>query len=279
MLVDHHKGVGESDVFETHVTSDVTLVVSIRGQHRIDVVSQGRWRSAVYQPGASGLTPSRDTTRMRWNCRPYSGAFETAHLYLPIKLIEETAEEYRRAGVKVADAQLSSLIFQDPVIAPCAMALLRAIDGHAPDLYAEHAARWLASHLLLNHARWWDPSSDRRSADIITDRRLERVIDFMCAHIAEPLTMARLAKEAGISVHHFARRFREQTGLTPSAYLLTLRIEAAKRLLGTTDLPVAEIGASCGYSNPAAFGAMFLRHVGVTPRLFRESNAALLRNR
>lgn len=87
--------------------------------------------------------------------------------------------------------------------------------------------------------------------------------------------MDALAREAGISVHHFGRRFREQTGLTPFGFLLILRMKAAERHLLHSGLSVAEIAHACGYARPAAFAAAFLRYSGSTPTTFRAKSSTL----
>ena len=91
----------------------------------------------------------------------------------------------------------------------------------------------------------------------------------MSGHLERPLTLAELAGEAAISVHHFGRRFRERTGMGPSAFLATLRIDRACLLLRTTDLFVADIALRCGYPRASAFSTAFLRHSGHMPRLYR----------
>ncbi len=165
------------------------------------------------------------------------------------------------------------------MIASAAAAALDAMTSQAPDLYAEQLVRWLAAHLLGNHSSWWKASEDRRQAAVITDRRLARVIEYMSAYLAEPLTMDMLAREAGISVHHFGRRFREQTGATPFGYLVGLRMRAAERHLRSSALAVSEIARACGYAHPAAFAAAFLRHTGASPTEYRARSQASSRNR
>ncbi|GAB6841066.1 AraC family transcriptional regulator [Methylorubrum rhodinum] len=268
LLLDHHEGRGHSEVFETHPTPDLTLVVATRGEHRIAVAKRGLWRTAVYQPGAMGLTPPYETTRMRWSTAGERAPFRSIHLYLPHDLITDVAQEYRRLGAPSATPPLSSLVFRDPVVAACAVSLLRALETGSVDLYAEQTGQWLAAHLLSRHAGWWS-GDEGREPGLITDRRLARVLDFMTAHLGEPLTLGRLAREAGISVHHFGRRFRERMGATPHAYLTAVRMDAARRLLRTSDLPVSEVALTCGYTRPAAFAAAFQRHVGVAPSTYR----------
>ncbi|WP_187274870.1 MULTISPECIES: AraC family transcriptional regulator [unclassified Methylobacterium] len=270
LLLDQHEGRGRSDVFETHATSDLTLVVALHGEHRIAVSKGGAWRTALYQQGSMGLTPPNETTRMRWSTPGERRPFRSVNLYLPHAVIADLADEYRRAGVPSTERPLSSLVFRDPAIAACATTLLQALDAEAPDLYAEQTGRWLAAHLLSRHAGCWLDADETRDPGIIGDRRLARVVDYMTAHLDQAMSLDRLAREAGISVHHFGRRFRERTGSTPFAYLTAMRMDAARCLLRTTDLPVADVAVACGYARPAAFAAAFVRHAGATPSAYRD---------
>jgi len=103
----------------------------------------------------------------------------------------------------------------------------------------------------------------------MSDRRLAAVTAFMSAELGQPLTLRDLAREAGMSVHHFGRGFRAKTGLGPAAYLTTLRLEKARDLLRMTDLSVAEIALFAGYTRTTAFATAFRRHNGCTPRDYR----------
>jgi AraC family transcriptional regulator len=264
VLLDHCEGAGTSDPFETHPTADLTLVVGSSGRHRIDALTGGRWRAAVYQPGCAGLTPPGETARLRWETPGPREAFRTVHLYLPWSLVESVADGYRRIG-QTAAPRLSVLAFRDELIAVQARALLSAMRAGGPDLYAAGAAMWIVTHLLSRQAPWDHLRDDARLAAAITDRRLSRVIEFMSCHLDRPLTLHELAREAGISVHHFGRRVRERTGMGPAAYLTVLRMEHARLLLRTTDLQVGEVAFRCGYARPSAFSTAFLRHVGLTP--------------
>lgn len=72
-----------------------------------------------------------------------------------------------------------------------------------------------------------------------------------------------LAAKLGASYRNFRRLFQEATGLAPHQYLLNLRLNHAKRLLGT--LPVAEVAAKVGFEDPLYFSRLFKRKVGVAP--------------
>jgi AraC family transcriptional regulator len=269
LLVDHHEGGGVSPVFETLPTSDVRLVVATRGRNLIQVFKGGRWHSALYDVGNAGIIGPLETTRMHWQTLAPDDRFENAHLYLPAALVSDVAEEFRRAGSRHVDQPLTTLVFQDPTMSGIAATLLAGLQQSAPSLYADQASRFIVTHLLARHARWWDIDSDHRAAAVLSDRQIARVLEYMSARFAEDLTLAELAAEACISVNHFVRRFRERTGVTPFAYLTRLRVEAAQRMLLTSDIAIAEIAALCGYSNAGAFSTAFQRQVGSSPSSYR----------
>ena len=271
LLLDQHRGLGRADVFETHPTADVTLVVATRGRSMIQVFKQGRWHSALYEVGNAGLTRPGETTRMSWQALDADDRFETAHLYVSSVVIGEVAEEYRRAGTRRADQPLSALVFRDATIATLTRAILGAMHDAAPSIDAEQMTGFLAAHMLARHAGWWEPESDHRLPAVLGDRQLARVLDYMSTHFGEDLTLAGLAREACISVHHFVRRFRERMGVTPFAYLTAIRMEAARRMLKTSDITVAEVGRLCGYGSAGSFSSAFHRQVGTTPRSYRST--------
>lgn len=105
----------------------------------------------------------------------------------------------------------------------------------------------------------------------IVDRRLRRAIEFMHDNCGRELSLNEIADAAYLSPFHFTRLFKKLTGTTPHAYLATLRIEWARRLLAETDLPLAEVGARVGYESQSHFTKIFREATGLTPRAFREA--------
>lgn len=265
VLLDHVHGEGGSERFETAATSDVTVVVATQGEHLVEVFKNGRWRQAIYQTGAAGMTPGGETTRMRWSARECSPSFRSAHLYLPQALLLEAADHFSRVGQVAEQQPLSSLVFNDSAIARAVDALLKGMAAGAQDIYAQQVAISLVSHLVSNHSRWRD-GGDVREIGVISDARLARTVAFMSSHLSEPLSIDRLASEAAMSKFNFARAFRQKTGSTPHAFLLDLRLTLARRLLATTDLPILEISDTCGYPNSTHFATSFKRRYGVSPR-------------
>ena len=269
VLVDHHRVDPGYEPFETRPTPDQTIVVMTRGEQEIGSFGAGTWRHAVYRPGTVGMTPGGDTDRLRRRRRRGPAPFEKANLYVPQGFLHEAAEHYRRVGRRFRDEPLTALAFHDPLIAQTVLALLRGMAAGAPDLYAQTAMQWLSTHLLSAHSSWLEVREDRRDPGVISDGRLARVVEYMSARFAEPLALGDLAAEAGVSKFHFARLFRESTGTTPHAFLVQLRMEAARRMLASTDLGVAEVAASCGFARAAHFGTAFTKRFGASPTAFR----------
>ncbi|MFD8588705.1 GlxA family transcriptional regulator [Streptomyces sp. NPDC059637] len=78
-----------------------------------------------------------------------------------------------------------------------------------------------------------------------------------------------LAREFHVSTRTMLRRFGEETGRTPLAYLQTARVRRAEHLLETTDRTVADIAADVGYRDSGAFTGIFVRHTGRRPGEYR----------
>lgn len=272
LLLEHHR-IEATVEHETTPTPDQTIIVLTRGQMELAARHEGHWYTAEYQVGSAGLTPGGVASHIRLDARGPSRSLELANLYIPPRFFAESAERYRAAGQPFRDEPLCSLGFHDPTIAHAVFALLQAMAAGMPDLYAETVAQWLATHLLSTHTTWRAPAAPERSPGVISDQRLARVVEYMTLHFAEPLNLERLAREAGISKFHFAHLFRERTGMTPHRYLVQLRMDAARRMLTSTELTVSEIAAACGYDSPAHFGAAFQSRYKQTPGSFRRQHS------
>lgn len=85
----------------------------------------------------------------------------------------------------------------------------------------------------------------------------------------DEITMEETASHLGISAAHFARTFKKDTGMTPNAYLLKLRIEHAAKLLRSTHYTIQHICSEVGIPDANYFVKCFRRHYGMTPSAYR----------
>jgi transcriptional regulator of acetoin/glycerol metabolism len=97
---------------------------------------------------------------------------------------------------------------------------------------------------------------------------IRRVREYVDARLGGSTDLATLAGVAGVSIHHFARGFKQSTGVTPHHYLTQKRVERAQNLLAHTDLSLSEI-AFVGFSDQSHLARHFRQMLGVTPGQFR----------
>lgn len=119
----------------------------------------------------------------------------------------------------------------------------------------------ILTELLLCNAQKETLSSTKPS--------LSNTISYINEHFAKPISLEALAAQASLSPYYFTRVFTRQTGMTPHQYLIATRIAAAKFLLKTTELPVKEIGFSCGFSSESSFCTTFRKWEHMTPSEYR----------
>jgi AraC family transcriptional regulator len=95
-------------------------------------------------------------------------------------------------------------------------------------------------------------------------------VEYIEEHLDAELTLDHLAGVAHLSPYHFARLFKNSTGLPPHQYVIARRVERAKDLLrGKDRFPLVDIAAEVGFSSQSHFTRHFKRLVGVTPKHFR----------
>jgi transcriptional regulator GlxA family with amidase domain len=107
-----------------------------------------------------------------------------------------------------------------------------------------------------------------------TGDRFGELHAWIAENLSADLSLGALAARAGMSERSFVRHYRSQTGVTPARSIEQLRLEAARRLLGDTALPVKRIAARCGFGSEETMRRGFLRAVGVTPQAYRERFAS-----
>jgi AraC family transcriptional regulator len=101
-------------------------------------------------------------------------------------------------------------------------------------------------------------------------RKLRLAAEYIDQNLRNRLTLAEIAAEVGLNPHYFARVFKKATGHSPHQYILEKRIELAKDLLKTTELPLVEIALQVGIATQSHFTTVFHRLTDMTPREFRE---------
>lgn len=112
------------------------------------------------------------------------------------------------------------------------------------------------------------------SAHLVAQQAEDPAIDETLAHILKnlgaPLTVTELAARAKMSERTFARRFKDETGMTPARYVEAARVEAARVALETTDTGIELVAARGGFQNGERMRRAFHRHLGVSATDYRD---------
>ena len=113
-----------------------------------------------------------------------------------------------------------------------------------------------------------------RSTNRVGHRKIAKAIEHIRAldpgHNPASISLEELAGIAGLSKYHFLRQFNSVVGMTPGAYLRTLRLCHAARKLRTTDMPILDVALSVGFADHPSFSRAFARHMGMTPSEYQK---------
>lgn len=128
-----------------------------------------------------------------------------------------------------------------------------ALEGEVGMLHvlADLVRRYADSHFAMR------PLGEERAA-------VRRVRDYLDAHYDQNISLAQLADLVGFSPFYLARVFKSEMGIPPHAYLESIRIRHAQRLLASGQ-PLAEVAYATGFAHQSHFTNRFKRFVGITP--------------
>lgn len=98
-----------------------------------------------------------------------------------------------------------------------------------------------------------------------------RVIIYVEEHLTEQLSLERLAEEAQLSKYQLIRRFQNEKGTTPWKYVISRRVDKARKLLEEGQAP-GQVAAEVGFYDQSHFSKSFRKETGQTPKKYQEEN-------
>lgn len=250
--------------FDAYVPGLKEHVVSARygGTGTCVVESEGRRFRSCEVPGTVSMVPMGHDGHYR-----FDGTAEVSTVLLSQARLDRTSESVfgrpaqdLRFRLNHDDAQL--------------FAILRLVSAEVESphpqsgLFLEQAMELLCLQLLRAHST--DTHSARTQMSGLPQWLVNRVTDYMRAHLSEAITLQDLANLANLSRYHFCTAFRLATGRTPHDHLTALRMDRARRLLRDPGLRIIDVAFAVGYQTASAFSSAFHRVVGATPSQFRQ---------
>ena len=124
-------------------------------------------------------------------------------------------------------------------------------------------------HLYILRAYILEQTQENSGWAALNDAPIYRALQLIHARFDDDWTLEALANEVGLSRTAFATRFREKIGMTPMRYITTWRMQKAKELLETTNLPLMSIADRVGYGSEAALSRAFHRQFDQPPGAVR----------
>jgi transcriptional regulator GlxA family with amidase domain len=171
---------------------------------------------------------------------------------------------FRRRYPLVRPEKRARVVEHDGIFTVAAMAdewmLVAKLVEHC---FSAHMSRWLAATTGLERIRDSSPLSD--------DPLVAAAQFWLGERFARSFRICDLARELAVSHSTLLRRFQRSLSMTPRHYAQLLRIEAAKKMLLTTQRPVEQVGTMVGYADIRSFRSAFSGHVGMSPTRYRKT--------
>ncbi|WP_225773561.1 GlxA family transcriptional regulator [Pseudomonas sp. Marseille-Q5115] len=206
--------------------------------------------SGVFVLGGAGLLDQRKVTSHWSEAARLRAAFPQARVYAePLRL--KDGPVYTSAGAS-ASMDLALLLIEED--------------------FGRRFALKVAKYLLVYLQRpggqaQFGPLLDRQAHG---DAQVHAVRDYVIDRLQHPHTLASLAERVHMSPRNLTRLFSKQTGITPMAFVNDARIDAARELLETTDLPVSAVAERCGIDSADNLRRIFGKRLGLSPLEYRQ---------
>ncbi|MCP3705978.1 AraC family transcriptional regulator [Paraburkholderia sp. CNPSo 3274] len=198
---------------------------------------------------------------------PEPGGFTYAMLYLPQPWVERAARRLNIAGLGGVAAAFGQTLVDDPRLIEAIRRAFLALYGEEGRLARDEALDRLLEHLgghLL----------DTTAAAPAAPPALARVRDLLHEHMGANIGLDELVDSSGIDRFRLTRLFQREFGTSPHAYLVRLRLRAARRLLAAGHTP-AQVAAEVGFADQSHLGRWFRRAYRMTPATYRRMCARM----
>ena len=252
---------------QTPRLQDYLIVAYQSGTTSMNRRCTGDWRSEKVTPGSISLLTHATQSHWRWN-----EDIEVTHFYLSAATVAEVAAQaYER---QVRDVELLDVLkTDDPLLSGIVACLARESHegGLGGRLYVDSLKNQACIHMLRRYA---NVTFREANCGGLSDAQCRRLIQYIDENLDQNISLADLAGLAQLSAFHFLRKFRDQFGCPPHAYVIGRRIERAKRQLARRDIPLKVVAADCGFSDQSHMTRLFRRLLATTPAEYRSAVTA-----
>lgn len=236
------------------------IVLSLSGGQSVKQRFDGRMAQSRAAVGSVCVLPPGEPT-----ITDIQGSSDALHIFVPTSMLEVIRGRPMPRIERFFDSA-------DPDIRRGVLEILVTLRHHEPDIDLKLEGSIFHLAQVLAKEPGAGPQSPAKGGLAPAAKR--RVDDLIASRIddgAAPLKLGDMAEAAGLSVDHFTRMFRKDTGTTPYLYASRRRLERAMTLLTKPAASVGDVADRTGFCSPSHLVAAFRRHLGVTPASFRDA--------
>ncbi|QQV77382.1 helix-turn-helix transcriptional regulator [Sphingomonas aliaeris] len=242
--------------YELPALVDPVFVVHVGGKPDTRLWQAEEWSSSRSIPGCATIVPAGQPTGWR-----IDGELDVVTVSVPLASLTcgDAIDRFRHTRFAFAD--------------PLGIALTRQIlsELYAPEgidrtayinvLLDALKAHTLRGPALASHAPF--PTAD------FSAHRIHNIMNAVLAHPEADHRLESMAADAGLTPSHFCRVFKKATGISPHQYVMKARLERAREMLGESELSIAAIADSIGFTSQSHFTRAFRQFSGQTPSGWR----------
>jgi len=242
------------------------LSLTIRGERHVRWIHRGRESNWKETAGTLHFLPADGDAHTFVTTT--SAEFSLLAVFIPTHHLTDQAVA---EGLEATIDLRRLLLRRDAVLEAC-MARLAPLAGASADdgrdgAYDEAARRLVLRLVELSGGGtpdWHDDES------IFNRATLDRIIEFIDAHLANAPGLVEVSRIVGLSPSHFAKKFRQSTGLSLERLVNRRRLRAALHVLRDADTPLSRVAIDLGFTSQSHFTRIFSELTGMTPARYRK---------
>ncbi len=238
------------------------IILNLRDEpHRLENWRDGEHRDFIYNQNEIIVTPAGVSSGWKWHVKS-----KCIIITLDPAKFEKFAQT--ELGILLSTQQLTDLPqFLDEDITQSGIQLLEALQSKmGSQVMFESLARVFLTKLILKYGLQAEEYNFSKS---FTAQHYKKVLDYITVNYGNNILLEDMAAIADLSTSHFSRLFKQTIGQSPYQFLMTYRIEQAKKMLDTPNALMIDVAMNCGFSDQAHFSRVFKKIEGVTPKKYR----------
>jgi AraC family transcriptional regulator len=239
------------------------IILNLREEaHRLENWRDGEHRDFTYHKNEIIVTPAGVESGWQWHVK-------TKCIIITLEPTKFEKFAQTELGILLSTQQLKDFPqFLDEDITQSGIQLLESLQcALGSQVMFESFARVFLTKLILKYGLQAEEYDFSKS---FTAQNYKQVLDYIAVNYSNNILLEDMAAQAGLSPSHFSRLFKQIIGQSPYQFLMSYRVEQAKKMLDNPICLMADVAIGCGFSDQAHFSRVFKKIAGLTPKQYRK---------